>query len=530
MGTFTWLGGDIGNGNNWSSGGSTGTEPGPNDDAVLANGGHVLGLANVGQAEFTGAFVLSGANLQAGGEALSSGGSITQKDGINAIVSAARSLDLLGATYTLSGGTLSGPQATEFVSGTFKQLSGTNTIGEIEIKGGHYTLTNGALAVVSGGVQSGLEFVGLGNSGGFIQSGGTHTVAQALEIGFGGSGSYTLKGGLLTMPVSGPSPTSGFGEFIGENDGGVGTFIQTGGTNKVADRVVVGTTKLGLGANASGTYTLGGSGVLNVNTLFVGSEQGCSGTFEFNTAKGDNAQLTASGTDTSFPGLIVGGDGIGTFVQGGVFGTSVANGGRSKSAASLQVGRHFDGVGKYILSTGVLQTSSGGYETIGGAGSGTLQAEFRLQHCRRQSVCRQREREPQRWSISTDRWPLRSERTKLLTVSRHAVLGVVSGAIGRLNIDSAGKPGAVFVVSAADSATALTVGSAGSGAFNQFAGSATLKSFNSATPALVVEATSNGSGFVGISGGTFAVVAGGTAGPVIIGNSGSGGYAQSAAR
>jgi hypothetical protein len=133
MGTFTWLGGDIGNGNNWSSGGSTGTEPGPNDDAVLANGGHVLGLASVGQAEFTGAFVLSGANLQAGGEALSSGGSITQKDGINAIVSAARSLGLLGATYTLSGGTLSGPQATEFVSGTFKQFSGTNTIGEIEM-------------------------------------------------------------------------------------------------------------------------------------------------------------------------------------------------------------------------------------------------------------------------------------------------------------------------------------------------------------------------------------------------------------
>jgi hypothetical protein len=375
MGTFTWLGGDIGNGNNWSSGGSTGTEPGPNDDAVLANGGHVLGLANVGQAEFTGAFVLSGANLQAGGEALSSGGSITQKDGINAIVSAARSLGLLGATYTLSGGTLSGPQATEFVSGTFKQFSGTNTIGEIEIAGGTYTLTNGALAVVSGGVQSGLEFVGLGNSGGFVQSGGTHTVAQALEIGFGGSGSYTLKGGLLTMPVSGPSPTSGFGEFIGENDGGVGTFIQTGGINKVADRVVVGTTKLGLGANASGTYTLGGTGVLDVNTLFVGSEDGCSGTFNFNTSKGDSAKLTISGTDTAFPGLIVGGDGIGTFVQGGVFGTSLQGGG-TVSAASLQVGRHFDGSGTYVLSTGILQTSSGGYETIGGAGMGTFEQTF----------------------------------------------------------------------------------------------------------------------------------------------------------
>lgn len=72
-----------------------------------------------------------------------------------------------------------------------------------------------------------------------------------------------------------------------------------------------------------------------------------------------------------------------------------------------------------------------------------------------------------------------------LTVAQHVVLGVVSGTFGELNINSAGKPGAVFIVSAADSATALTVGSAGSGAFNQFAGSATLKSFNSATPALV---------------------------------------------
>ena len=113
-----------------------------------------------------------------------------------------------------------------------------------------------------------------------------------------------------------------------------------------------------------------------------------------------------------------------------------------------------------------------------------------------------------------------------LMVAQHVVLGVVSGTFGELNIDSAGKPGAVFIVSAADSATALTVGSAGSGAFNQFAGSATLKSFNSATPALVVGATSNGSGFVGISGGTLAVVAGGTAGPVIIGDSGSGSYEQ----
>ena len=333
--------------------------------------------------------------------------------------------------------------------------------------------------------------------------------------------------GLLSLPVSGPSPNSGNGEYIGQGNGGVGTFIQTGGTNTVADRVVIGTTNLFGVANASGTYILGGSGALEVNTLFVGSEQGCSGTFDFNTSKGDNAKLTVSGTDTSFPGLIVGGDGIGTFVQGGVFGTSLNNGG-TVSAASLQVGRHFDGVGNYVLSTGVLQTSSGGYETIGGAGSGMIDVKFGSNTVGGNLFI------GSGFEIGTGGSGLYDlDGQSTLTVSQHVVLGVVSSTIGTLNIDSAGKPGAIFIVSATDSATALTVGSAGSGAFNQFAGSATLKSFNSATPALDVGTTSNGSGFVGISGGTLAVVAGstgGTAGPVIIGNSGSGGYSKSAAR
>jgi hypothetical protein len=114
---FTWLGGNIGNAVNWVSGGSAGTEPGPNDLAIFSVGGPVGGAANVGQANFEGSYVFSGASLSAGAE-LISGGSIVQKDGINAIVSSAHSLDLIGASYTLSGGTLSGPQAAEFVSGT----------------------------------------------------------------------------------------------------------------------------------------------------------------------------------------------------------------------------------------------------------------------------------------------------------------------------------------------------------------------------------------------------------------------------
>ena len=237
--------------------------------------------------------------------------------------------------------------------------------------------------------------------------------------------------------------------------------------------------------------------------------------------------MTISGSDTAFPGLIVGGDGIGTFVQGGVFGTSLQGGG-TVSAASLQVGRHFDGGGTYVLSTGILQTSSGGYETIGGAGMGTFEQTFGSNSVGGNLfIGSGAEVQGINKFYGDGRYNL--DGLGSLTVAQHVVLGVVSGTFGELNIDSAGKPGAVFIVSAADSATALTVGSAGSGAFNQFAGSATLKSFNGATPALVVGATSNGSGFVGISGGTLAVVAGspgGTAGPVIIGDSGSGSYEQ----
>jgi hypothetical protein len=81
------------------------------------------------------------------------------------------------------------------VSGTFKQFSGTNTIGDISIAG-TYTFAGGTLSVVSG--FDGLELVGaFGSSGGFIQSGGTHTVAQALEIGNQVTGTYVLSGGLL---------------------------------------------------------------------------------------------------------------------------------------------------------------------------------------------------------------------------------------------------------------------------------------------------------------------------------------------
>jgi hypothetical protein len=115
----------------------------------------------------------------------------------------------------------------------------------------------------------------------------------------------------------------------------------------------------------------------------------------------------------------------------------------------------------------------------------------------------------------------------MLTVSQHVELGVLSGTIGKLNIDSAGT-GAVVIVSATDSATALTIGSGGSGRFNQYGGSVTLIGSGSA-PVLDIAAQTSGDGIYNMSGGTLAVIAGGSAGsagPVIVGDLRSGDFNQ----
>jgi hypothetical protein len=105
MTIFVWQGGDIGNPNDWVSQGTTSHgEPGPTDTTNFSAGGTVSGAANVEIANFSGAYVFSGANLSAGQETVFSGGSIVQKDGINAIVTASTTLTVAGS-YTPSGGT-----------------------------------------------------------------------------------------------------------------------------------------------------------------------------------------------------------------------------------------------------------------------------------------------------------------------------------------------------------------------------------------------------------------------------------------
>ncbi len=74
--------------------------------------------------------------------------------------------------------------------------------------------------------------------------------------------------------------------------------------------------------------------------MFVGSDPNCHGTFNFNTAGGDAATLTVA-ANGGFPGLIVGGQGIGVMTQGG-----------GAVSSTISVGFRSGGNGTYNFNAG----------------------------------------------------------------------------------------------------------------------------------------------------------------------------------
>ena len=112
--------------------------------------------------------------------------------------------------------------------------------------------------------MTGTESIGQGlaATGSFAQTGGTHTVASLVigdidENGNGGSGSYNLNGGQLSVTGN---------ESIGQGQDAVGSLMQTGGTHSVAS-LVIGDIDVN-GNGGAGSYALSESGLLTV----VGNE------------------------------------------------------------------------------------------------------------------------------------------------------------------------------------------------------------------------------------------------------------------
>jgi autotransporter-associated beta strand protein/T5SS/PEP-CTERM-associated repeat protein len=188
--------------------------------------------------------------------------------------------DPTSGTYNLSAGALNVKR--EFVIGR----EGVSATGTLNVTGGTITKTGNEKFLV--GHDNGVGTV--------VQSGGTISANNELYIGnvnSGARGTYTLSGtgalnvanevvvgresGTGTLNVNGGTiTTSGNGNMYVGRRNGTGTLNQTDGTIVVNREFGVGTRdndKIG-----TGTYNLSGGSLSAVNDIFIGKEQGSSGT------------------------------------------------------------------------------------------------------------------------------------------------------------------------------------------------------------------------------------------------------------
>jgi autotransporter-associated beta strand protein len=195
---------------------------------------------------------------------------------------------------------------------------GDNRIGTLRMN------TSETLAV------SGELFVGdsQGSVGSLSLESGTMTVNNTMLIGNNrGTGTLTMAGGMITK-------TGGGQLLVGQNNG-MGTLTQSGGTITANNELYIGNEKV-----ATGTYTLIGTGALNVeNEMVVGRESGM-GILNVN-----GGTLTTSGNGNLYVGRR---NSVGTLNQ---------------SDGSISVNREFGvgtrddnkiGIGTYTLSGGSL--------------------------------------------------------------------------------------------------------------------------------------------------------------------------------
>jgi hypothetical protein len=254
-------------------------------------------------------------------------------------------------TYTLSGGALMVPNGPIYVgylgTGIFNQSGGGNTIANLYLgysgptgtnpaSFGAYSLSNGATLNVTGS-----EYVGYSGRASFTQTGGSHTVNGSGTNGLfvtytpGGSGTFTLSGGTLSLPAAtlyvgyqgngvvnqsggASNPFSlavGYLAPSGTNPAGAGVYNLSGGSLNVTSAEYIGYGGYGTLNQSGGTHTAG--------TLFITTLPGSSGTVNLSggslTAVStlNNGTLNQTGTSVSNFGVL---SGTGAFVLGTDFG------------------------------------------------------------------------------------------------------------------------------------------------------------------------------------------------------------------
>ncbi len=282
-----------------------------------------------------------------------------QTGGTNNILDATFGYLILGqlsanGKYNLDGGSLSAK--VEYIGGYF----GTGQ--------GIFSQSNGANSVIGGtGDEDGSLFLGYGGgSGTYNQSGGSNTIAKLLAVGYVGNGTYTLSGGNLA--VNGVNT-----DLFNAPNGGViiglrslGTFIQSGGSHTVADALF-----LGYEAGAKGEYQLS-NGNLSAKSLHVGfsgsgvfTQTGGANSLSVALSLADQTNSTGTysldGGSLSAASVTIGEEGLGIFKQ---------SAGIHKIDTELLLGSSAYASGTYELSgTGSLAAHS---EVVGLSGTGTF--------------------------------------------------------------------------------------------------------------------------------------------------------------
>ena len=252
-------------------------------------------------------------------------------------------------TFIQSGGAVNADN--EYVGaagvGDWNQSSGANTTTQLSIgnnTGGTGTYELSGAAILNGGA----EYVGSAGNGTLTQWGGTNN-ATYLSIGndAGGSGLYTMSAGTLSNTGD---------TYLGGVSTAVGAFTQTGGSASLSGDVNV-----GYKSAATSTLSLGGSGALAIGgNLDIGVKSGASGAFDYNTAAGDKASLTFTGSGQT---LTVGDAGAGVFKQGG------GDLNLASQGVTLTIGNQAGSQGAFTVTGGTLEAAA---VNVGVAGKGSF--------------------------------------------------------------------------------------------------------------------------------------------------------------
>ena len=276
-------------------------------DIIVRGGGrldHTAGTAGTGG----GSWMFVGQNDTAGTYNLANTGSV--EGGITGFAQGSGSLNATGNLLVGAYGDNRTGTVRVNTSGTLA-VSGELFIGDSQNSTGNFLLESGTMTAnnkifvgnnkangtltMSGGTLTktgGDEtFVGRDQGTGTItQSGGTLTLNHNLYVGqsSGSTGTYNISSGAVlntgrdfvigresgtgTLNMTGGTITkTGDEKFIVGHNNGVGSVVQSGGTITANNELYIGNEN----ASASGTYTLSGTGALNVaNEIVVGRESG----------------------------------------------------------------------------------------------------------------------------------------------------------------------------------------------------------------------------------------------------------------